>query len=245
MPTEDSSKNPTDFASGLEKQVARQQQVKTGSWWVMATPNLGTTTHSGLGGGGVALRPRPHPNPNPGPPPHTQTSEKRNKAPRGQVSAPAGWPWPCALSFLTRRVRPGLHGRLRPGCGLGTPAPQLQGNYLPFPTRPPAAAPAHAGYLRSGRRTLPPPGTCRLRGPDRAPALRGPRRPPARPRDPPQLTSLAGPTLRRAEHTSAAAARPARLPPGRPRTSGVADSARRHFRLLRPARSRPVWTLED
>lgn len=62
----------------------------------------------------------------------------------------------------------------------------------------------------------------------------------ALPRDPgglapPQLTSFAGPTLRRAELTSATVAGPARLPPGRPSTSGVTDSARRHFRLLRPS----------
>lgn len=59
--------------------------------------------------------------------------------------------------------------------------------------------------------------------------------------DPPQLRSL-----RRcgrwgqAELTSATVAGPARLPPGRARTSGVADSARRHFRLLRPASSGPA-----
>lgn len=74
--------------------------------------------------------------------------------------------------------------------GSGLSSPKFQGNYGPLPTRLPAAAPrrpprpvrAHAGYLRSGRRTLPPPETWRLRGPGRAPALRGPRLPPARPR---------------------------------------------------------------
>lgn len=87
-------------------------------------------------------------------------------------------------------MRPGLHGRLHPCCGFGTLVPQVPGKLRPSPHAAPRRCPAslprpvraHAGYLRSGRRTLPPPETWRLRGPGRAPALHGPRLSPARPR---------------------------------------------------------------
>lgn len=142
------------------------------------------------------------------------------------------------------------YARLHTGCGLNTLDPRLQGNSSPHPTRIPVAFPV--------AQSAPTRVTCDL-GDERfrhqrhvgCEALRARLSSAALGsllRDlggPPQVTSFAGPTLRLAELTSAVAARPTRLPPGRQRTSGVADSARRHFRLLRPARSGPVRALGD
>lgn len=82
--------------------------------------------------------------------------------------------------------------------GLGTLDPQLRGNSSPSPHADRRRLPrrpvcAHASYLRSGRRTLPPPETCRRRGPPRAPELRGPPRPPARPRGGPSAAKEPSP----------------------------------------------------
>lgn len=131
------------------------------------------------------------------------------------------------------------------GSGLSSPPPQFQGNYGPLPTRLPRVAPharqrprglpaiweTNASATRDMAAARPWTRAC-------APRPSAPSR--ATSAAPTQFTSLADSTLGHAETTSRDAAQPARLPPGRPKTSGVADSARQHFRLLRPARSGPA-----
>lgn len=140
---------------------------------------------------GPVATPPPQPQP-----PASSTHPNRRKA--EQSAAGAAWTalGPCRVTLATRPQFPHPESEARPAWppppGLWAqdsrpPPPKFQGNYGPLPTRLPRVAPlppvsAHAGYLRSARRTLPPPETWRLRGPGRAPALRGPRLPPARPR---------------------------------------------------------------
>lgn len=88
MQIKPSSKDPTHYANGREKQEF-QQKVKKGRSLVTENP----APQERAPWGGKTLWPRPHRNPNPRPPPPTQTAVKRNEAPRGQRGqhfAPAG-----------------------------------------------------------------------------------------------------------------------------------------------------------
>lgn len=175
--------------------VTHQQQVKKGSQKVTVTLNLRTQEQRGCqtptearGGEDRTCGHAPTSIPTPSLL-HTPKRPGRGTKHRGAVwtglcpcgvtlaSCPqfphpeseAKPPWPPPHGLWAQHPRPTAARKLQP-------APHADRHRLP---RHPVCA--HAGYLRSGRRMLPPPETCRLRGSARAPELRGPRRPPARP----------------------------------------------------------------
>lgn len=189
------------------------------------------------------------------PPPQLQPAASAthpNRRVEEQSAAEGVWTGlcPCRVTFAMcpQFPHPDSEAKLPwtppPGLWPSSLNPRPQANSSPLPTRFPAAAPPAPTRatcdLRDERfRHQRHVGCEALRARLRSAAVRALPCEPSGSR-PTQLTSLAGPRLRLAEPTSAAAAWSTRLPPRRQRTSGVAACARRHFRLLRPARSGPA-----
>lgn len=221
MQIKTSSKDPTDYANGLEKQELRQQ-VKKGCSLVTETPAPKRESPSGKGRGHA-----PTATPTPGllhPPklPWSGTKRRGGNAAStlllqgdlghaSSVSSSGKW----GQAFMAASTR---------AVGSGLSSPKFQGNYGPLPTRLPAVPrvvppprprprglPAiwetNASATRDMAAARPWTRAC-------APRPSAPSR--ATSATPTQFTSLADSTLWHAETSSPDAAQPARLPPGRP-----------------------------
>lgn len=274
MQIEKRAKNPTDFAHGLEKQELRWPTTGQGGTLLgeghlqpgsppppETAPPPPTEARGGGRADGAVTTPPPGSQPRglPGKPPNRRAAEQ--SAAGGERAGLRA----CGVTLAFRPQFPQAQSEARParppppppGLRAQDPRPTVTGRLRPFP--PAARLPARRG-------PAPPPPRPRPRGlpaiwetnasATRDMAAAGPwtracaPRPsaPARPRDPGGAPAANEPGWARARTRRRHLSRrgpAARLPPGRPGTSGVADSARRHFRLLRPARPGPAGAPED